>query len=115
MFKKLEAYFKTENDAEDVHAKLNSKVNIRNVMIDQVPDGSENTFVVPIITGGGGSSGAMSGNSAIPVPSSGEGFLKEDEGERKTFLECEVLEEDFNEALMILKENDAYVNKDSLE
>ncbi|WP_117168210.1 hypothetical protein [Paraliobacillus sediminis] len=115
MFKKLEAYFKSENDAEAVRAKLNNKVNVRNVMIDQVSDGLANKFVVPLVAGGGGTSATMPGNSPYPIPSSGEGFFKEDEGERKTVLECEVSEEDFNEALVILQENDAHVNKNSFE
>lgn len=115
MFKKLEAYFKTENDAEAVRAKLNNKVNVRNVMIDQVSDGLSNTFVVPLVAGGSSTSSTIPGSSPYPVPSSGKGFFKEDEGERKTVLECEISEEDFNEALAILQENDAHVNKNSLE
>lgn len=115
MFKALQAYFKSENDAEKVHAKLNNKVNVRNVMIDEVTDGLENKMVVPLVTGSGGTSATTPGSSPYPIPALGTGFFDNGETEHKTVLECEVAEEDFREALIILQENDGHVDKNVFE
>ena len=105
MFKKIQAYFKSENDAEDVHATLN-KLNIQNVLVDQLPEESDRSFIAPL---GINSSTSASIPAAIyPVPAT----FGEDESERNNMLEFEVEEEDFVEALNIIKENDGHVNRD---
>ncbi|WP_112182406.1 MULTISPECIES: hypothetical protein [Paraliobacillus] len=115
MFKSLQAYFKTENDAESVHAKLNNKVNVRNVMIDEVSDGLKNKVVVPLVAASGGQSSTTPSSSPYPIPALGDGLLKPGQTEHKTVLECEVAEEDFGEALIILQENEAHVDKNAFE
>ncbi|GGM27599.1 hypothetical protein GCM10011351_11790 [Paraliobacillus quinghaiensis] len=105
MFKKIQAYFKTEDDAEDVHATLN-KLNIQNVLVDQLTEESDRSFIAPL-----GVNGSTSAANPVgyPVPSD---FEEDDKKERSIMLEFEVEEEDFGEALNIIKENDGHVNRE---
>ncbi|RKL66831.1 hypothetical protein CR203_13435 [Salipaludibacillus neizhouensis] len=116
MSHKIQAYFKTENDAEAASAKL-QKVNVSNVLIDKIPEGSKGVMLLPITNLGVGGSGM--GTAAGPP-----GMLarltnlkdvgKSDREKSDAFshlLDFEVTDEDFEEALDVLSESDAYLDE----
>ncbi|CQR45996.1 hypothetical protein BN1058_00239 [Paraliobacillus sp. PM-2] len=110
MFNRLQAYFRTENDAEDVRAKLN-KVNVKNVTVDTLDTDYDTTFTAPLVARISTSPNAA-GMSLYPFQVEDDDALYENAKDRNVILECEVEEEDFTEALQILYENEGYVDKD---
>ncbi|WP_163538494.1 hypothetical protein [Gracilibacillus sp. YIM 98692] len=114
MYKPLQAFFKTEDDAETVKALLN-KLKANDIVIDQLPDGDEGVFLVPLAYSGSSTNGvgAGSGGGVLPLISRDE--IGGDEESREFVLECEVAEEDYQESLKIVMENDGYVDKKQID
>lgn len=108
MFKPLQAYFKSENDAEDVRTKL-IKLNVRKVMIDELPENGDHKFVMPL-TDGGGMTTSMLGTPVYPVRLDDDDPGESDSG-FQIILECQVEEKDLNEALEVVKDNGGHVDK----
>ncbi|MFB1049794.1 hypothetical protein [Paraliobacillus sp. JSM ZJ581] len=110
MYRRLQAYFRTENDAEDVRAKLN-KLNVKNVQVDTLGTDYDSTFTAPLIARIG-TTPNTAGMPAYPFKVMDDETLDNSNQGRNVSLECEVHEEDFNEALKTLHENDGYVDKE---
>ncbi|WP_407270927.1 hypothetical protein [Radiobacillus sp. PE A8.2] len=107
MTKKLEAYFKNEDDAETVHAELN-RFNVSNVSVEEIPEGDER-FLVPIFpinnSGSSGGGGLVAGLGEFGEPTQTD--------QRRHLLSFEIEEKDFQEALNIVKKSEGYIAKDS--
>ncbi|MDL4840997.1 hypothetical protein [Aquibacillus rhizosphaerae] len=109
MFKSIQAYFKSENDAESVHAKLNT-LNIKNVFVDKVPDGTDFRMVFPLINNGNGAGRTIgAGGIGINLADSSS------DNNRTHVLEFEVEDKDVQDAYKILSENDGHIHQSSFE
>ncbi|WP_182201422.1 hypothetical protein [Paraliobacillus salinarum] len=113
MYKQLQAYFRSENDAEDVRAKLN-KLHVQNVQVDTLETDYDSTFTAPLIARIG-TTPNTAGMPAYPFKVMDDDMLDHNNEGRNVSLECEVHEEDFAEALKILSENDGYVDREQFK
>lgn len=86
--KKIQAYFKNENDAEDVKAKLQA-LKVENVLVEKIPE--TNHKIMELIRD-------------LFHPS-------EDDEHLAQVLQLEVAEEDYEEANTIVKESNGYISK----
>ncbi|WP_226038320.1 hypothetical protein [Aquibacillus saliphilus] len=111
MGKVIRSYFKSENDAESTHAML-KKLAVNNVIIDEIPEQSSTTILVPLAN-------TNSGTSAIPTlikPIDIEKYYGESEvAARKHLLEFKVTDQDYQQALAILMDNDGFVDPSQFE
>ncbi len=116
MYKTIQAFFKTENDAEAVKALLN-KLKTNDLRVDQLPEeGIGSIFLVPLTYGGNNSTGTGTGSptgAAGGVIAAAE--QSNDDSAREHVLEAKVEEEDLQEALKIIMENDGHVDRDSVD
>lgn len=115
MAKNVRVYFTSENDVESAHTSLQS-LKISDLYIEEMPEGTEADtdmfiplFATNIGTSGSASNLGMSGTAAPFVP----GITEEDVGEEGSgsithLLHFEVEEEDYDEAIAILKEFECY-------
>ncbi|UTR15754.1 hypothetical protein MM221_03970 [Salipaludibacillus sp. LMS25] len=111
MSQKIQAYFKTENDAEKAVAHL-QKMSISNVVVDELPEDRNKLILFPVANLG--STGSGMGNFGAP------GFLGSVEemgnmgsNKSETFthiVEVTVSKEEFKEAFNKLKEANAYID-----
>ncbi|WP_091482609.1 hypothetical protein [Gracilibacillus orientalis] len=114
MYKAIQAFFKTEDDAETVKAELN-KLKTNDIRIDHLPDAAQTLLLTPLAYSGNNTSGMGTGGGFVAA------FTRTDNGEtvdntsREHTVECEVEENDYPEALKIIMDNDGYVDKDVLE
>ncbi|WP_163580199.1 hypothetical protein [Gracilibacillus saliphilus] len=112
MYKTIQAFFKTEDDAETVRAELN-KLKTNDIIVDQLQDQDQTILLAPITFSGNYSTGMGAGGSIVP------GFIAKDEvgddAPREHTVECEVSEDDYPEALKIIMENDGHVDKNTFE
>ncbi|MFA1822135.1 hypothetical protein ACDX78_18440 [Virgibacillus oceani] len=93
--KNIQAYFKSENDAEGAKAKL-EKLRIAELLVDEFPETDNKTVFVPLFTMG--STTASTGIIA-------EGMhMDREEGNITHFLEGKVNEADYEEAMQILQD-----------
>ncbi|MFZ4452396.1 hypothetical protein [Salibacterium aidingense] len=109
MAENLQAYFYSENDAEDVRIKL-QKLKVDNVLVDHIPDGTDFTVLVPL-------QGASTGSGAGGIVPGAVSLHKDDKGDGKDLnhiVQFEVEEKDKPEALAIIKENNGYMDKATL-
>lgn len=105
MSKHIEAYFKSENDAESVHAELN-KLKVNNVLIEEMPKDYGGTMLIPFlsINSSTGSGGVVPLSPIKPEQHNSSQDLTQ-------LLQFDVEDEDYEDALTILKENDGYGDK----
>lgn len=111
MYRSLQAFFVTEDDAEDARATLN-KLKTNDVMIDHLPDGTDGMTVVPLVYSGNSTQGLGTGNGGIIAPISSTGQTQDHQSRRSYMLDFKVDEADFQEALRIVMEKDGRVPKE---
>ncbi|GAB2568646.1 hypothetical protein [Gracilibacillus alcaliphilus] len=116
MYKSVQAFFKSENDAEKARAALNG-LKTNHILVDTLPEDSETLLLSPL--GYTRDASSSIGPMGTAGPASG-GILPvfdriseetDDEEPRGYMVDFEVDEEDFQEALRVLMENDGYVNR----
>ncbi|WP_082234855.1 hypothetical protein [Halobacillus massiliensis] len=116
MKKHVEAYFKNENDAEGARAAL-QKMPVENDIVEAIPEGRNVTGVVPVLNQSGTS--AVTGVAGFtdflnPKKDSQKEDIEEEAGHLTQLLQFDVAEENYKEALTILKENKAHMNQDDI-
>ncbi|KAB8137527.1 hypothetical protein F9U64_09015 [Gracilibacillus oryzae] len=112
MAKYIQAFFRTEDEAESVRVEL-AKVNASEVRVDHLPERSGNLFLAPLTYTGSNASSVGSGGY-IPAFSINDSD-DVDNSPRDYTIEFQVAEKDYGEALQIIKESDGYVDKDTLD
>lgn len=118
MTKRLEVYFKNENDAESASLKLKT-LRVSNNFIDEMPSGNEERYYVPFATVNSSSSGTpgMVNPAYVAETSSKRNQLEETENpynEKVThMLQVDVVDEDYDEAVNILNEFDCFTRAES--
>ncbi|GAE92090.1 hypothetical protein JCM21714_1071 [Gracilibacillus boraciitolerans JCM 21714] len=116
MYKAIQAFFKSENDAETAKADLN-KIKANNIRVDHLPESDRTLLLTPLAYSGNNTSGMGAGGGIVAA------FTKNNEGKgvtgdnksRDYTIECEVAEDDYQEALKIIMENDGHMDKKMLE
>ncbi|ADI00362.1 hypothetical protein [Salisediminibacterium selenitireducens] len=111
--KKLQAYFKTENDAENAATSLKAFAT-ESVLVDRIPEAGSGLLFFPV------NALNISGINVQPAPNEEGTSLKERlEGETagetvpdlNYVIECHVAEEDLNKALDALADANAYLDE----
>lgn len=125
MAKKIEVYFKSENDAESAHAAL-KKLKVNDVYIEEIPGDTDTGFFVPFSSANVGSSSGAAGYSGTAGTAGSAGgpiapFAPivgrdndedHDHGKLTHLMHFNVEEEDFDETVSILIDNDGYGNNE---
>ncbi|MGP4039311.1 hypothetical protein ACTWP4_05280 [Gracilibacillus sp. D59] len=114
MYKSVQAFFKTEDDAETVRADLN-KLKTNDIRVDHLPEADRTLILAPITFTGNYSTGMGAGGGILPAIATTNSGEEVDDTPREHTIECEVAEDDYPEALKIIMENDGYVDKNSFE
>ena len=105
MIRKVEVYFENENDAESAKASLQS-IKTTPVFIEEMSGETDGKVYVPFFYTNINSSGSMNNTGVIGTPASFSSDKKE--GEVTHLLHCEVDEEDYNQAISILKVHNCF-------
>lgn len=104
--RKVEVYFKNENDAESARADL-EKYNVHNTAVEKVPDGTRAGGFIPLFSPGSGS-----GSAGIPFftqdRTNDSEAQKADPKYMSHMLRFEVDEKDYEETIAALKNHDSY-------
>ncbi|WP_077624568.1 hypothetical protein [Sediminibacillus massiliensis] len=110
MAEHVEAYYKSENDAESARAKLNT-LNTNQILIEEIPDGTDTKLLVPFM--GSGDMAASTTTGVPPVaPTQMDNKKKEADPKSLTHLiHFEVEEEDYEKALNVLRETGSYIDE----
>ncbi|WP_035187274.1 hypothetical protein [Alteribacter aurantiacus] len=107
--KKLQAYYRTQNDAESASISL-KQLEVSNVMVDEIPEASRKELVL-VPAANIGSSGTA-GTGVPPVTAGNKGLLnKNDKSSFEYILEFDVSESDYEQAVAKLKETDAHIDR----
>jgi hypothetical protein len=96
--KNIHAYFKSENDAEAVKARL-EKLRVSDLLVDEFPETENQTVFVPLFTMG--STAASTGIIAEGI------YLDREENNVTHLLEGKVSEGDYEQAMQILQDGKA--------
>ncbi|MFC3041205.1 hypothetical protein ACFOGI_13230 [Virgibacillus xinjiangensis] len=102
----IQAYFKSENDAEAAKADL-QRLKTERVMVDSIPEDQKDASLIPINNPGAGA-------GTVGVVGSGEAGISTEEREKEFthIVEGEVEEREYEQALNILKRHKGYQLKD---
>ncbi|PYZ93871.1 hypothetical protein CR194_12090 [Salipaludibacillus keqinensis] len=118
MTKRIQAFFKNENDAERASAKL-AKVNTTNQIIDKVPEQESNgrLVLIPAIHSGTGAGTAAGSTAAVggSVDRLKSLVFKDNREQFTHILEFEVAEANIEEALQELRQTEAYIDEELLK
>ncbi|MDG5470366.1 hypothetical protein P6709_01315 [Jeotgalibacillus sp. ET6] len=112
MLNHLQAYFKSENDAETALMKL-QRLNISDSRVDAIPDDdNDRLFIVPAFNlssagGNAANAGMVSRNHQNDDNQSSQGFTH--------ILEFKVAAEETQEALKVLGTTDAHVDEKAVQ
>ncbi len=117
MYKAIQAFFKSEDDAETVKADLN-KLKVNNIRVDKLPEAGRTLMLTPLTYAGNGTTNSGGGAGAGIIgafTSDNEGAgISKDDSSREYTVECEVEESDYQEALKIIMEQDGHMDRDAL-
>ncbi|SDK01774.1 hypothetical protein [Sediminibacillus albus] len=113
MAKTIDAYFKSENDAEAVHARLQT-LKVSDVSVEEVPEGTDTKVLVPFFPA---NTGTGSGGGFAPIAPLVNNSQTKDEGSETLthLLHFQVEEEDYEEAIKVLKDSDCYGDKSQIQ
>lgn len=103
--KLVEVYFKNENDAESARAKI-EKYNVRHVSIEKVPEGNDSQSFTPFLSPSWGSGGA-----GFPLRKQDPEENEANQADPKYMshlLRFEVEENEYEDAIAVLKDYEAY-------
>lgn len=110
MYKPIQAFFKTEDDAETVKANLNS-LEVNDIRIDEMPDADRELLLTPLAYSGNQPNASGAGGGMIAAFVRTDATKLGDDSPRKFTIECEVEEEDYQKALKFIMDHDGYVDK----
>ena len=103
--RKVEVYFENENNAESAKASLQS-IKTTSIMIEEMPRETGTRMYVPFFSSNIVGPGTINNTGAIGTQDSFSSDKKN--GEVTHLLHFEVDEENYNQALSILKEHDCF-------
>lgn len=106
--RKVEAYFKNENDAESAKASLQS-IKTTSVFIEEMSAGTDTKLYVPFFTTNVEAAGAPS--NVRPLGAQVPFLSEENHGEITHLLHFDVSEEEHDQAISILKDHDCFTLK----
>ncbi|MFD2704546.1 hypothetical protein [Salibacterium lacus] len=111
----MQAYFFTENDAEDVRMKL-QKLKVQQVMVDEIPGHTDYNLLIPLQSGSTGSGGGSVIPGAVPFKEGGDEETDPAAGSRKLnhIVEFEVDDSEIEDALTVIQENNGYMDKNTI-
>ncbi|MFC4386303.1 hypothetical protein ACFOZ1_00640 [Gracilibacillus marinus] len=112
MSKSLQAFFKTESEAESFKSQLH-KVQANDVRVDRLPEADKTLFLTPLTYSGSSSTGTGMGGGMVAAFTSDTDATVED-GPREYIVEFTVTDEDFEESLKLIMENDGYLDKETI-
>ncbi|QKS72154.1 hypothetical protein FLK61_36465 [Paenalkalicoccus suaedae] len=112
MSKHIVAYFNTENDAESALASLR-KVGVMDERVDMIPEEGRGQRIIMPATNLGSGGGGLPGHSGAfaAITNIKETFTGKDEKHPSYALEFSVEDSRVDDAIHVLKESDAYVDK----
>ncbi|MFG6149681.1 hypothetical protein [Halobacillus sp. B23F22_1] len=113
MKKHIEAFFKTENDAESAKASL-QKLSISNPFMEPIPEESRLTGVVPVLNQGTTAGVAGFKDFIKPNKNTTDEDTPPETDHLTHLLQFDVDKDDYNEALAILKKHDGHMDKDKI-
>ncbi|WP_053218470.1 hypothetical protein [Virgibacillus senegalensis] len=111
--KQIDAYFKNENDAEAVSARLQT-LKVSNVSVEEIPRGTDTKVLVPFFPANTGTGTSGSVGPIAPLFDQ-QGKIEGDSETLKHLLHFEVEETDYHQALDVLKESDCYGHQSEIE
>ncbi|MFC4402640.1 hypothetical protein [Gracilibacillus xinjiangensis] len=112
----IQAFFKTEDDAETVKTDL-VKLKTSSIRIDHLPDAQQTMLLTPLAYGGNNSSNSstVGGGGIVAAFTKNNGQEVSDDSPRDYTIEFEVEEEDFEAALKVIMESDGYIDRKTIE
>ncbi len=110
MTKHVQAFFKTENDAEDVKSHLQT-LKVDDARVDTLPDADNKMILTPLAFSGNNAHGMGAGGGIVATFDAKDG-TPVDDSPRPNSLEFSVADDDYQEALKIIMENDGHVSKE---
>ncbi|MCP3028873.1 hypothetical protein [Halobacillus sp. A5] len=113
MTKHIEAYFKTENDAESAKAEL-QKLSVTNEMVEPIPEESRLTGVVPVLNQSQSAGVANFSDVINPEKSTSREDTPPEVKHLTYLLHFDVDSKEYNDALAILKTHHGHMNQDKL-
>lgn len=108
MTKYVQAYFRTEDEAEQLRATL-SKFATSNVMLDQLEADGKNSLVVPYIPFEG--AGTTTGNAELGLQAVSYRAVEDDQENRNIVISFDVAESDLYNVLVEIQKLDGHVDK----
>lgn len=115
MTKRIEVYFKNEDDVEAAHASLHT-LKISDVTIEEMPEGTDTTTFLPFYSVNAGSSGMTNNNFApygafAPMTSDADNEDDDHQDQMTHLLRFSVADENYNKTIEVLNKYDCYVAK----
>lgn len=112
MYKRIQGFFRSEDDAETVKAQLN-KLKTNDLLVDEIQGEQETMILAPLAFSGNSTSPGQAGGGfvAAMVNADDDNTEHSDNSPRNFIIEGEVEEEDYQAALEIIKNGDGYVDK----
>ncbi|SFL73215.1 hypothetical protein [Salibacterium qingdaonense] len=111
----MQAYFFTENDAEDVRMKL-QKLKVQQVKVDEIPGDTDYNLLIPLQSGSTGSGGRSIIPGAVPFKEGGDEETDPSSvsGKLNYIVEFEVDDSEVEDALALIQENNGYMDKNTM-
>lgn len=110
--KHLEVFFKTENDAESAKAEL-QKLKISNELVEPIPEDTDLKPIVPMAGSSNTGGGTFSFTDVLEPKYDKEGALS-DKRHLTYVLHCKVQEEEYEQAIKIIKNHDGHMDQSKL-
>lgn len=108
----VQVYFRTEDEAEQLRAKL-SKFTTNNVMIDQLEADSGERLVIPYVPNE--SAGTNAGNTTIGSHAIGFQDVKKDQETRNIVISFEIVQDHLYDALVEIQKLEGQVDRSLFE
>ncbi|MCZ0704363.1 hypothetical protein J2T56_002700 [Natronobacillus azotifigens] len=112
MFKPITVYVKNENDAEDLKAKL-KRFKTNDLLVDQIQDKDDLDLIAPPPPHEGHDGVYANISPQVPIYGDSEEILENEE--RNSILTGEVADEDFQEALNVIREEGGYIDRGTID
>ncbi|WP_101846383.1 hypothetical protein [Halobacillus sp. Marseille-P3879] len=113
MTKHIEAYFKTENDAESARAEL-QKLSVSNEMVEAIPEESRLTGIVPILNQSQSAGVANFSDVIKPDKATSREDTPPETNYLTHLLHFDVDRDEYNDALAILTTHQGHMDQDKL-
>lgn len=113
MAKAVQAYFKTENDAESAKATLQS-LSVEQEMVEAIPEETDMTPIVPI-AGSTNSGGGTFNFTEVISPKHDQESAMSDKRHLTHVLHFSIKEEEYERAIQVIKDHDGHMHRSNFE